>query len=142
MELSLKIRKKEKMKAFAILALFASTVCLAQKTPAPPQSTKPAQQATAPDSNIDPTADTNDPTLLKAQILLLEAQQQIYQLLEKEKLQKLHTVLNQQAQVRQTDDANKAKSHLHDADKLKAEEAAIAKANDEKKAATKAAEPK
>jgi TolA-binding protein len=142
MELSLKKKGTPAMKALIAAALFASTLCFAQTTPVAP----PAQQA-----NTDPTADTNDPTLLKAQIMILDNAIQVltgklsplqefndreaYLNKRLQIAQKLQAVMQQQTQARQGADSNKAKAQQGDKDKLKAEMDAIAKANDAKKAA-------
>lgn len=60
-----------------ILALLVSVAVYAQSNPPAPAPPAASQSpAAAPDS--DPTADTSDPTLLKAQIMILTNAQEVY----------------------------------------------------------------
>lgn len=133
-------------------ALLASTLCFAQTTPAP----VPQPPVATAEPNTDPTADTNDPTLLKAQIMILDNAQEAsrrtlsqladfkdyekYGNLAAAKRQKLQTVLQAQQVARQSADATKAKARQQQTQTLKEEEAAIAKTNDVKNAEKKKAD--
>ena len=131
-----------------ILALALSTTLSLAQAPAPAdQSAK----------STDPTADTDDPTLLKAQIMMLDNAREIYrshlaqisdfQEYEKRgdlaaaKRQKLQAVLNNQAMQHQNAQiSNNAQMRAqHDADNQKQQIAAEIKAREERQKAVAAA---
>jgi ABC-type uncharacterized transport system ATPase subunit len=132
--------------AFFVMLLFVVPLTLAQQ-PAP---TAPPV-ATTQVGNIDPTQDTNDPTLLSAQIMILDNAQEAsrgklsqlkdfqdyekFGALSEAKRQKLQGVMQQQMMQQRNADIQAKTARQHDGDTVKAEAEAIAKANDAKKAA-------
>lgn len=107
----------------AVAILTIGSLAYAQQTPAP-STPQPAAPALV-DTNIDPTAETDDPTLLKAQILIISNAQEVYRGhmtaledfqkyesyadLKQKKIEKLQGIVQAQAQAKRMADINKTK---------------------------------
>lgn len=128
--------------------LLVTSATLAQQPAAAPT---PAPATVAPklitDADTEPLKDTDDPTLLKAQILLLQNASEAYRL----QLEQAQTIVEAkkakfrqviQANQKAVSDANTAKqktSHEHGGDQLKSEMEQVTAANKAKIAAAEAA---
>jgi hypothetical protein len=129
-----------KLKSLLLVVAFASSFAFAQTTPGISNS----------DISIDPTADTDNPTLLKAQIMILQnareatraklAQLSDFQEFEKfdslaeAKQAKLNGVIQGLQRDQVQADKMKADKGRQDAANLQAEQAALLKANQAKAA--------